>query len=272
MKKNIYLLTIIFMLSTTAFADTPNFKKIFKDTDACFILFDLTTNKNVITYNSNRCNERVFACSTFKIPIAIMAFDQKILQDENTVIKWDQITRETVPSWNQDQTPKSWLQNSTVWVSQWIMPQIGMIKIKKYLRLFSYGNQDMSGGITKAWLGYSLKISAYEQMNFLKNLWKGTLPISSHAMALLKKCLPKEITSSGNIFYGKTGAGYIDGGEDPNGRMLGWFVGYVIHDNYQYVFVTNFTDLKSNSTESTATNPGERAKRFTKEILQEMHL
>ncbi|HBS51609.1 MAG TPA: penicillin binding protein transpeptidase domain-containing protein, partial [Coxiellaceae bacterium] len=45
----------------------------------------------------NRCNERVFACSTFKIPIAIMAFDQKILQDENTVIKWDQITRETVP-------------------------------------------------------------------------------------------------------------------------------------------------------------------------------
>ena len=89
MKKNIYLLTIIFMLSTTAFADTPNFKKIFKDTDACFILFDLTTNKNVITYNSNRCNERVFACSTFKIPIAIMAFDQKILQDENTVIKWD---------------------------------------------------------------------------------------------------------------------------------------------------------------------------------------
>jgi beta-lactamase class D len=266
MKKIICLLIIVFIFPTIAFASTPDFKKIFKDKDACFILFDLSTNKNVITYNHNRCNERLPTCSTFKIPIALMAFDQKILQDENTVIKWDKINREAFPSWNQDQTPKSWLQNSTIWVSQRIIPQIGMNKIKKYLSTFAYGNQDMSGGLTKAWLSSTLKISAYEQMNFLKNFWEETLPISSRAIILTKKCLPKEITNSGNILYGKAGTGYVD-----NGQTLGWFVGYLItSDNHQYVFVTNFSDLKHKSKKSAS--PGARAKNCTKEILQKMHL
>lgn len=34
-----------------------------------------------------------------------MAFDQNILQNENTVIKWDHINRGAFPGWNQDQTP-----------------------------------------------------------------------------------------------------------------------------------------------------------------------
>jgi len=276
MKKVICLLTSLFItISTTTFAGAPNFEKIFKGKDACFILFDLTTNKIAITYNYNRCNKRFFACSTFKIPIALMAFDQQILQDESTVIKWDKINHGDFPNWNQDQTPNSWLQNSTVWVSQWITPQIGMNKIKKYLSLFSYGNQDMSGGLTKAWLSFTLKISAYEQIYFLEKLWKENLPISSRAIVLTKKCLPQEITPSGGILYGKTGSGFLDDRNDPNGRMLGWFVGYLIQSNHQYVFATNFSDLKRNFSKSFVTkalSPGEKAKAATKEILQEMQL
>lgn len=276
MKKINYLLIgIVITLSTMVFANTPNFEKIFKDKDACFILFDLTANKKVITYNHNRCNKRFFACSTFKIPIALMAFDQQILQDENTVIKWDKINRGDFPNWNQDQTPKSWLQNSTIWVSQWITSQIGMNKIKKYLSLFSYGNQDMSGGLTKAWLSSTLKISANEQIDFLKNLWKGNLSVSAHAITLTKKCLPRETTPSGGTLYGKTGSGFLDDRNDPDGRMLGWFVGYLIQSNHQYVFATNFSDLKRNSSKSFVTkalSPGGNAKAATKEILQEMQL
>lgn len=57
--------------------------------------------------------------------------------------------------------------------------------------------------------------------------------------------------------------------------MLGWFVGYLTHGNHQYIFVTNFSDLKRNYSKPIvikALSPGERAKSATKEILQEMHL
>lgn len=276
MQKVLRLLTSVFVIfHATTFASAPNFEKIFKGKDACFILFDLTANKTVIVYNQQRCNKRFSPCSTFKIPLALMAFDQKILKDENTIIKWDKISHGDFPSWNQDQTPKSWLQNSTVWVSQWITPQIGMDKIKKYLSSFSYGNQNMSGGITKAWLSSTLKISANEQMEFLKNLWRENLPILVQAITLTKKCLPQEATSSDGILYGKTGSGFLDNSNDPNGGMLGWFIGYLVQDKHQYVFVTNFSDLKRNSSKSFVTkalSPGEKAKVATKEILQEMRL
>jgi len=276
MKKITYfLIGVFFTFSITTFANTPDFRKTFKGRDACFILFDLTTNKTIITYNQRRCNKRFSPCSTFKIPLALMAFDQRILKDENTIIKWDEINHGDYPNWNQDQTPKSWLQNSTVWVSQLITPQIGINKIKKYLSLFSYGNQDMSGGITKAWLSSTLKISAQEQLNFLKNLWQGNLPVSPHAIALTKKCLFQEIVSSSSILYDKTGSGYLDNKNDSSDRKLGWFVGYLIQDNHQYVFVTNFSDLKHNSNKSFASkalSSGEKARTATKKILRELQL
>jgi beta-lactamase class D len=268
MKKSIYFLVTL-LFSTTTFAASPNFSKIFQDKNACFILYDLTANKPLIEYNQKRCQERVFACSTFKIPIAIMAFDQGILRNEHTNIKWDGIKRD-FPNWNQDQTPKTWLQYSTVWVSQWITPQIGMAKIKKYLAKFAYGNQDMSGGITKAWLSSSLKISAEEQINFLKNLWQNKLPVSQHVITMTKNILPKDVLSSGAILYGKTGSGFIDGRDDPSSRMVGWYVGYLIQNNHSYAFATSSSDIKRNTKKSfvaKALSPGEMAKAATKEIL-----
>lgn len=257
------------LFPVTIFAVTPDFSRIFRDKNACFILYDLTANKLVTEYNQQRCKERVFACSTFKIPIAVMAFDQGILRNENTCIKWDGIRR-NFPGWDQDQTPKTWLQYSTVWVSQWITPQIGMAKIKKYLADFAYGNQDMSGGITKAWLSSSLKISAEEQINFLKNLWQNNLPVSQHAISMTKNILPKEILDYGAVLYGKTGSGFIDGRDDPNSRMIGWYVGYFILNKHIYAFATNSSDVKRSAKKSfsiKALSPGEMAKAATKEIL-----
>lgn len=270
MKKIIcFVISILFI--NTCFANKLNFANIFKDKDACFVLLDLKTNKIVSEYNPKRCNERFFACSTFKIPIAVMAFDQGVLKNENTIIKWDGIDR-GIEAWNKDQTPKSWLQYSTVWVSQWITPQIGLQKIEKYLADFKYGNQDMTGGITKAWLSSSLKISAFEQINFLKNLWEDNLPVSQLALTLTKNSLYKEILTSRDILYGKTGSGFLDGRDDPRSRMLGWFVGYYIHNNHPYAFATNFSELHKHTDKSFITkalSPGETAKKASKEILQE---
>lgn len=266
-------LLVAALLTTTTLAATPNLSKIFHGKNACFILYDLTTNKSVLEYHPKRCKERVFACSTFKVPLAVMAFDQGILTDENTAIEWDGINRD-FPNWNQDQTPKTWLQYSTIWVSQWLTPQIGMTKIKKYLADFAYGNQDMSGGITKAWLSSSLKISAEEQINFLKNLWQNKLPVSQHAMTLTKNILPQEVLPSGDILYGKTGSGFLDGRNDPTSRMVGWYVGYFIHNKHPYAFATSSSDLQRNTKKSFVTkalSPGENAKAATEKVLQEIY-
>jgi beta-lactamase class D len=277
MKKLIYILIITF-LSSNAYSSmpmpTPDFEKIFADKNACFVLYDLHENKIVTSYNKKHCLERLSPCSTFKIPLALMAFDTGILQDEKTVIKWDGIKRE-LPAWNEDQTPKSWLSDSTVWVSQWLTPQIGMHPIKKYLVHFSYGNQDMSGGITEAWLSSSLKISAYEQIRFLKKFWQNKLPVSENAVKLTKKILPVETDANGNTLYGKTGSGFLEGHNVPNDHMIGWYVGALTHNGDEYVFVTNTTDTKPNTSEETVSKTitaGEAAKAATKEILETLRL
>lgn len=259
MKKTICCLMALLLLFSNVLASAIDFKNIFRGKDACFLLYDLKANKIVIEYNNYRhCQKRVFACSTFKIPIALMAFDQNILQDENTIIKWDGVKRE-FDQWNRDQTPKSWLNYSSIWVSQQLTPQIGMGKIKRYLRIFHYGNQDMSGGITKAWLSSSLQISPYEQLIFLKNFWQENLPISIRAIRLTKKSIHQETLSGGNIISGKTGSGM----DDLKGYRVGWFVGHLTHGSSEYIFVTNFTDLKRPSSLSA----GEEAKNITKKLL-----
>lgn len=57
-----------------------------------------------------------------------------------------------------------------------------------YIRLFEYGNQDVSGdtgmhnGLMNAWLSSSLAISPKEQNHFLNKLVTNTLPISADAI------------------------------------------------------------------------------------------
>lgn len=258
--KQVCCLVILVFLMPIVFAATPDWQAIFHNKDGCFVLYDLKTNQVVTEYNQNRCKKRFAPCSTFKIAIALMAFDQKILRDATTKIKWDGIKRD-FPTWNQDQTPITWLKYSTIWVSQWITPQIGIVKINQYLKDFAYGNQDMSGGITSAWLSSSLQISAYEQINFLHNLWQDKLNVTPHAMTLVKSIIPQESTSAGDIIYGKTGAGVQEH------KQLGWYVGYFIHKNHPFAFATNISYM---SPTKNAKLPGESAKEVTKIILQSL--
>jgi beta-lactamase class D len=250
------------------FGAEPDYQELFKDKKGCFILYDIKEKKDVARYNPGRCSERVFACSTFKVAIALMAFDQNILKDENTVIPWDGVKR-AYNAWNSDQTPKSWLRYSTVWVSQWITPQLGMAKIQKYLADFHYGNQDMSGGVTQAWLSSTLKISADEQVQFLTRLWDGQLSVQPRAVSLTRNCLWTEQSKSGAVLCGKTGTGYLIKRNNPKSLQVGWFVGFLRSGEKEYVFATNFSDLAYPADPRMG---GERAKDITKEILVNLGL
>src|SRR5262249_50020984 len=162
------------------------------------------------------CKERLPPCSSFKLPLAVMAIDSGIL-DEKTILKWDK-TPQRIKSWEQDADAKIWLKESIVWFSQRLTPQLGLPKIQKYLKDFEYGNQDFSGGITTAWLESSLQISPEGQVKFLEKLPNSAA--GKRAIALLPV--------DGDV-RGKTGSCMT-----PH---IGWFVGY--HKDKPFVFVSD---------------------------------
>ncbi|RMX03910.1 class D beta-lactamase [Legionella jordanis] len=230
--------------------DSAHYDQVFKSYHACFILYDLTEGKIINLYNPlQRCSERLAPDSTFKVALSLMAFDQKLIH-QNTRFKWDGQIRE-LADWNQDQSPYSWLKYSTVWVSQRISSQLGMPRIKQYLANFNYGNQDFSGdpglhnGLSHAWLSSSLKISAWEQLDFLKAMLNGKLALDSQAIENTKKNMYLGKLHNGANYFGKTGSGRHGRNErmsNPSPLRDGWFVGFIQNGKHQYIFVSNLTD------------------------------
>jgi len=253
--RRVIAMTALVVVSSVSFAAPHSsidlaYPKLFSAYDACFMLYDLNQQKMVSEYNpNNRCSERLAPNSTFKVALSLMAFDQGLI-NQNTVFKWDGVKRE-LPNWNQDQTPQSWLQNSALWVSQGMAPQLGMAKIKQYLAGFHYGNQDFSGdpgqnnGLTQAWLSGSLRISAVEQMAFLQAMLLKQLPVSSQAVADTKHNMYLGKLKNGAEYYGKTGAGrhkMRETDSKPSQLRDGWFVGFIEKGAQRYIFVSNLTD------------------------------
>lgn len=274
------LLSIVSLLflTTASYADEPNkLAHFFTDKSACFILYNVNQNKIINEYNPKQCAVRMPPDSTFKIALSLMAFDQKLI-NQSTVFKWDGKDK-GFSAWNQDKTPKTWLSDSTVWVSQQLTPQIGMSKIEDYLKKFHYGNEDMSGnpgkndGLTNAWLSSSLKISGDEQLTFLKGLLNNTLPVSKEAMTNTKENMFLKTTMNGWKLYGKTGSGIVidKNGERSKDLQQGWFVGFLANNNQKYIFVMNFADLRKPISDYPQ-YAGPRAKALTLKILKDENL
>lgn len=265
------LITVVSLTAPArAQAGEPDFAKLFAGRDGCFELYDLKTNTLVVRSNARRCAERTSPCSTFKVPLSLMAFDAGILTDENAPMTWDgTVTSRDV--WNRDQTAARWMKDSVVWYSQRLTPMLGMDKVKSYLARFDYGNQDMTGGLTTAWLSSSLAISPDEQLVLWQRFWREELAVSKHAFAVTKKITLVDSSAAGWMLHGKTGSGRIgSGGSNPDSALwLGWFVGHVARGGREYVFVTTYTDRVVSRDRRPA---GWIARDITKKILTKMGL
>lgn len=257
-------------LTYGAFASNVDMDSIFADNDGCFILYNVSQEKLITEYNPPFCQQEVSPDSTFKIALSLMAFDQNLIS-QNTVFKWNGKVDPDHPKWNQNQTPKTWLQYSVVWVSQQLTTQLGMANIKDYLKEFNYGNQDFSGdpgknnGLTHAWLDSSLKISPEEQLTFLQNLIEGTLPVSPEAKSNTIANMYLGTTTKGWKLYGKTGSGFDDVTQMP----LGWFEGFIKKGSETYIFVLDFVDT---ATLTSSYQAGSKAQIMVQQILTQMNL
>lgn len=191
------------------------------------------------------CQTRVTPASTFKLPLAVMAFEAGIVKSATEPqLPFKQGYADWIKSWRQDTDPTMWIHKSNVWYSQRITEQLGIEHLTAFARSFGYGNADFAGdpgrnnGLERAWISSSLQISPLEQAGFLAALLQRQLPVSDRAIDGALSLLEIPRAAEGWNIWGKTGSAYprrADYSFDY-ARGWGWYVGWAEKGNRRVVF------------------------------------
>lgn len=199
----------------------------------CFYLANLDGSK-VEMINQSRCRERFSPCSTFKIPNSLIGLETGVVPDADTTWKWDGVVRERAET-NQDHTLRTAMKYSVLWFYQEVARQVGARRMQDFIDQAKYGNRDLSGGLTTFWLGSSLRISAEEQVDFLRRLHKNELPVSERSRNLVLDIMTQRRDEK-VICRGKTGSNWD---RSDRSRDLGWWVGSIEKDGEVWLFAAN---------------------------------
>ena len=240
--KNLLIAGLIVMsCGLNAQAEKEVLDSIFSKYKVAFVLYDLNTDK-YIYYNKSRCFERFPPMSTYKIPHSLIALETRVLENQNSVIEWDSIKHPRefdITGWYKDQTLHSAIKNSVVWYYQEVAQQVGEVQMNNYIKKINYGNNNVIGDIQGFWF-WKLKISAKEQVVFLKKLYLEELEFSKSNMQIVKEIIVLEETKKYTL-SGKTGSGDIIGN-----MFIGWFIGFVETNDNVYFFAMNIENTDSN--------------------------
>ena len=235
--------------------------------DGAFAFYDLKQDKYYIS-NDSLCNKRYPAYSTFKITSSLIALDMGIANNEFYTIDYDSV-KYPLPNWMKENTffknwyrehnIKSALYYSVNWYFKELGVRIGNDNMKNYLDKLDYGNKKITTDTDPSWYTGQLKISATEQVEFLKNILKQeSKDLSVEAQVLTKKAIPCAIESNYSI-YGKTGTGKV-----AYNRFIGWYVGYLETKGNSYAFALNiFADSMDEI-------PGKMRQELVKDIFTDL--
>ncbi|MFL0797380.1 MAG: class D beta-lactamase [Cellvibrionaceae bacterium] len=196
-------------------ADSVKIEKLFKQSNITgSLLIESGSSKAKYAYNIDN-TERFVPASTFKILNTLIFLEEGLVKDEHESIPWDGVERSYSP-WNQDQTLTSAFQYSCVWCYQRYAAKVGDSTYREYLKTFNYGNKLTGKDITRFWLEGDLRISAGEQIDFLRKVYSGDLPVQKKHLNTLKTIMLLDESDSYQI-WSKTGWSGKDG----------WYVGYL---------------------------------------------
>jgi beta-lactamase class D len=229
-------LVLVVLLTNNILPQTPNWDSVkvsqmFGANKGTMVVYNNAT-REYYKFNSKRSAERFVPASTFKIPNSLIGLETGIITDENFVIKWDGIERDN-KEWNRDHSLATAIKYSVVPYYQELARRVGRNKYEKIFSTFDYGNKKIGERIDYFWLDNSLKISADEQILFLKNFYEDKLPFSLRNIEIVKKIMSQEKYEQSVLKY-KTGTGMK---EDKT--WIGWLVGYVIHKNNVFFYAFN---------------------------------
>jgi beta-lactamase class D len=128
----------------------------------CFVLFRART-ETWVQSDEDACRRRMRPFSTFKIPHAIIALQEGVLADADTVIPWDRARYPAEPwwpeAWRHDNDLRSAIQRSVVPYFRTVARRLGTATLAAYLARWQYGNQSVAGEPDAFWLTGELAIS-----------------------------------------------------------------------------------------------------------------
>lgn len=179
-----------------------------------------------IIYNKKRSRQGFVPASTFKIFNTLIALDEGVITDK-VIFKWDGKDKGW-EAWNKDQTLKSAFGFSCVWCYQQIASKVGNEHYLKHFKRINYGNGKTGPDVQRFWLDGDLKISAQQQIDFIRKVYEEELPYAKKDIAALKHIMIQD-SNDNYTLYAKTGWS----------QKIGWFVGFVDTKSGPWLFALN---------------------------------
>jgi beta-lactamase class D len=225
------LLLLSLPVATTqeGISDRPDWGAIFSRymAEGTIVIEDeRTKSRGTLVFNGERASKRFSPASTFKIPHALFALDAGIVRDEFQVFPWDGIERSYM-AWNEDQTLRSSMRHSVVWVYEMFAEALGEERERDYMQEIHYGNADPTGE-KPFWVEGNLQISALEQITFLRQLYRNQLPFDGNAQRLVK-----------DVMINEAGRDWILRAKTGWSGTIGWWVGWVERPTGAVFFALN---------------------------------
>jgi beta-lactamase class D len=135
-----------------------------------------------------RATEGFPPASTFNVPLALIALETGAVTDGNEVFRWDGRPRWR-ESWERDHTMPAAMRDGVVWAFQAIARRVGRPAMREWLERFEYGNGELAGGTDLFWLQGGFRVSAAQQVEFLRKLVQGRLPVSARSRHIVRDSL-----------------------------------------------------------------------------------
>ena len=222
------LLLLALTLDFHAIFGDPSIGQVFSkyELTGTIVISSIESNQS-FTQNKPRAVTSYSPASTFKIFNSLIALEENLANNKDELFVWDGTPR-SIESWNQNHTLKSAFMASCVWCYQSLAEKIGPERYRKHLTTAGFGSLGDSFNVTEFWLDGSLKISAEEQVDFMKHLIRRSLSYSATSYEELEDVMLREATGSYQL-RAKTGWT----------GSIGWFVGYVETSDDTWVFALN---------------------------------
>jgi beta-lactamase class D len=215
--------------------------------EECFIVTELKTGR--VAAKQGLCAARHSPVETFDIPLALLGFEAGFLRNEREPVlnPPEPVAGVAPPSGPAaaPQTPQGWVRHQVDWYGAAVARAVGRERLAAALHAFLYGNENLSGdpgipdAFARSWLSSSLAISPREQVDFLRKMLNGELPVPADAVGRTAALLRQPETPAGYDLYGVSGTGHLrlaDAALDRS-RPLGWFVGWAEKEGRTFVFV-----------------------------------
>lgn len=258
------IVTIILTIWTSTLFGQTKFQNIYDSLglEGSTTIYDYK-NKKWIFINEQDAEIMTLPASTFKIPNSLIILENKAVNDENEIYKWDSLPKShfgvEIKAWEKDTDLKNAYKNSTVWFYVMASQKIKRKEYKRILRKISYGNNVLGEKGDDFWNYGEFAISPKNQIAFLIKLYENKLPFSQVNIGKVKHFMVSESTEN-YTFRDKTGWTRM------NGKDIGWWVGYMETKENVFFFATRLTkDINED-------NPNfmRGRKEVTKKILKEI--